>query len=165
MLRVLQYLQPHKEVLLGYVNLFQTLGPDKAPSALSTNMPLWHNTLQMCPNKPRDKGHRALPVKWQGKLFHSQPSDSEEPKDRGHLCQLTAAGRRARPGHASTCTARGYPVSCADMLTHPQGEHSLGQALKGKLSDCIKPRGHTKHPSVTEKRGEAKILLMNLFIP
>lgn len=151
-------------MLLGHVNFCQTLGPNKAPSALSTNTPLWHNTLQMCPNEPTDKGHRALPVKWRGKLFHSQPSYSEEPKDRGHLCQLTAAGRRAWPGHASTCTARGYPVSCADMLTTPTGWTLLTTGTQGKIVRSYQIKGPHRAPKCDWKMGRSQILHTNLFI-
>lgn len=85
-------------------------------------------------------------------MFHSQPSDSKEPNDRGIGCQLTAARRRAWPGHAPTGTARGYPVSCADMLIHPQGKHSQKQGIKEKTVNSYQTKGLHKAPESDFKK-------------
>lgn len=121
------------------------------------NMWLTQNTEQMCPHE--QMGWReALPEKQWGKLFHSQPSDSKEPKDKGICCQLMAAHRCVWPGHAPTCTAKGYPVYCANMLIYLQGKHSWTQEPQEKQWNHIKTRGHAKHLRTTKKGEKSGIL-------
>lgn len=154
----LHYKHSHGQVLLEHLSIyFQHWDHVKHPVHFAQHATLTQNTQQMCPHK--QMGWReALPEERWAKLFHSQPSDSEEPKDRGICCQLMAAHRCMWPGHAPTCTAKAYPVYCADMLIYPQGKHSWTQEPQEEQWNHTKTRGHAKHLRMTKKGEKSSIL-------
>lgn len=117
------------------VSLLPALRPHQVRRALPTHVH-WH--------KPHSKCVLASPETNRERESHCQksceescfiPSQVSQRKQRTGLgCQFRAARRCARPGHAPTCTARSYPISCVNMLTHPHGQHSPRQELKEKFS-------------------------------
>lgn len=83
---------PHRGVLPGHLAVdSQHRDHAKHPVHFPPHVPLARNTYPIRPREPggsRDGGKRCRKSSEEGKVFRSQPHDSEEPQDSGICCQL-----------------------------------------------------------------------------